>query len=82
MSVEDKINELVEKFSPYVYCYCGSGMLTNTEDPEIIKWNAKRCALVTVEEILNKTPMYKGELNPEWKFWNDVKKELETSLAL
>ena len=77
MEVQEKINELVEKFSQHVNPYIGSGMLSNTYDDNAIIWQAKGCALITVNEILANTPMYTGNLNPKWKFWNDVKLELE-----
>ena len=31
------------------------------------------CALITVNEILVNTPMYTGNLNPKWSFWNEVR---------
>ena len=34
------------------------------------------CALICVEETLQATLMYTGNLNPTWKYWNDVKEEL------
>lgn len=37
---------------------------------------AKECSLLHVDEILKEIPMYTGNLNPRWKFWNDVKDEL------
>ena len=38
--------------------------------------DAKQCALICVEEILKAIPTYTGNLNPNWKYWNDVKEEL------
>ena len=77
MEVQDKINELVEKFSQHVNPYIGSGMLSNSHDDNAILWQARKCALIAANEILDNTPMYTGNLNPKWKFWNDVKLELE-----
>ena len=37
-------------------------------------------SLVTVEYIMKSTPMYTGNLNPIWKLWDDVKKELTNRL--
>ncbi len=34
---------LKEKFINYVYCFMGSGMLTNTYDEDIANWNAEFC---------------------------------------
>ena len=38
--------------------------------------NAKKCALICCDEIIKEIPMYTGNLNPNWKFWQAVKKEL------
>ena len=38
--------------------------------------DAKQCASICVEEILKAIPMYTGNLNPTWKYWNEVKQEL------
>ena len=41
--------KLREKFAPYVYCFMGSGMLTNTHDEEVIEHFAKKCEKVCDE---------------------------------
>jgi hypothetical protein len=69
---KEKAEQLISNFSPYVYCYIGSGMLTNTFDNEAIKMNAKQCALIAVDEILLG---YMG--NPKVKYWTEVKQEIE-----
>jgi hypothetical protein len=38
--------ELKEKFLDFVYCFMGSGMLTNTYDERIAEWNAKKCEII------------------------------------
>ncbi len=38
--------------------------------------DAYECAKIAVEEIISVIPMYIGNLNPKWKFWDDVKTEL------
>ena len=72
MTPKEKAEQLISNFSPYVYCYIGSGMLTNTFDNEAIKMNAKQCALIAVDEILLG---YMG--NPKVKYWTEVKQEIE-----
>ncbi len=72
MTPKEKAEQLISNFSPYVYCYMGSGMLTNTCDDEAIKMNAKQCALIAVDEILLG---YMG--NPKVKYWTEVKQEIE-----
>lgn len=37
---------------------------------------AIECAKITVDEIIENTPMYLGNLNPKWSFWQEVKNEL------
>lgn len=80
MNVEKKIEELVKKFSQHVNPYVGSRMLTNTPDEEGILWEARHCALILANEMLENIPMYTGELNPKWKYWTDIKIELEKQL--
>lgn len=40
---------LKEKFINYVYCFMGSGMLTNTYDEDIANWNAEFCEKIADE---------------------------------
>ena len=47
---------------------------TNT-DQEKWEWS-KAIAAKNVSEILDITPMYIGNLNPIWKYWNSVITEL------
>jgi hypothetical protein len=64
---KEKAEQLISNFSPFVYCYLGSGMLTNTEDDEVIKMNAKKCALIAVEEMLKSEPRSPSNVD-----WDDV----------
>ena len=72
-----KAKELVDKFMPYMYCYMGSGMLSNDYDINVALSYAKKGAIIAVTEMLENTPMYTGNLNPKWDFYNKVKKEVE-----
>ena len=40
---------LKEKFLPRMYCFMGSGMLSNTYDKDIAEDNAKECEKITDE---------------------------------
>lgn len=40
---------LEEKLIPYVYCYMGSGMLSDNYDYNIAKQNSEKCALIAEE---------------------------------
>jgi len=79
MTAKEKANELIEKMKPYMYCYMGSGMLTNTYDEDVANNFAKRCALITVEEVIDTES--KNWLSAKREdligFWKDVKTELE-----
>lgn len=54
MTATEKANELVQKFKPFVYCYRGSGMLTNWEDENVILEMSKKCALIVIDELMKK----------------------------
>ena len=34
------------------------------------------CALIAVDEIIKVIPMYTGNLNETWRFWQEVKQEI------
>ena len=74
MTPIEKAKELVAKFSSFVTtwdCYWDS---PRNEDDVIV--DAKKCALIAVEELINdcdaSSPLGKQRL----KFWDDVKSEL------
>ncbi len=69
MTAKEKAQELYKSFICWVV---GS----NDMEQYIIEYRAKQCALITVNEILEEVPMYKGSIYPKWKFWNEVKNEL------
>ena len=76
MEAKDKAIELVEKYKPMVNGYVGSSMLTNTEYPETILRNAKQCALIAVDEIIDYliSNQITGTL---MTYWQEVKNEIE-----
>lgn len=47
----EKALELVRKFKLLMYCYMGSGMLTNEYDVDVAVSYAKQSALIAVEQI-------------------------------
>lgn len=81
MSPKEKAKELIDKFLPNVYCYLGSGMLTNEYDEGVALNNAKRCTLICAEEILkeheNLSTIYISESEKRESYWEEVKKEVE-----
>lgn len=42
MTAKEKAEELVDKYKPFVYCFLGSGMLSNTLDEDVQNYSAKR----------------------------------------
>lgn len=78
MNPKEKAKELIEKLLPNVYCYLGSGMLTNEYSEEV--------ALICVEEIIHNIQY---DVNKhEWalerrggsdftSYWYQVKQEIE-----
>ena len=37
---------------------------------------AKECAIIVVDQIIKEIPMYTGNLNPKWEYWQAVKDEI------
>ena len=78
MSPKEKAKELIEKFIPNVYCYLGSGMLTNEYSEEVALVNAKKQALTCVNEIIISRGVFKHESNIDFTlYWQEVKQEIE-----
>lgn len=49
---QQEADKLIEKYIPYMYCYMGSGMLSNDYDVRVATENAKQCAIIHVEGII------------------------------
>ena len=75
LTPKEEAENLIKQFKPYVYCYMGSGMLSNDYDEEVALKNAKQCALITVNKI------YQANINIHIAkrniYWDEVKKEIE-----
>ena len=77
MTPKEKAFELINKFNQYtVVCvthYSNGKMEENKQD-------AKQCALIAVNEIIDSEPQYEWS-NDYWKnpndFWQEVKREIE-----
>lgn len=63
MTPKEKAEELVNKFLQYADTFHNGNM-----------YNAKQCALIAVDEILNITLFY---FEDEKKYWQQVKQEIE-----
>lgn len=49
----------------------------NYHDLVSIREDAVSTALIHIKELFKHIPMYLGNLNPEWKYYDNVKKILE-----
>lgn len=77
MSPKEKSKELIKKFIPRMYCYLGSGMLTDSYDEEVALLNAIHCSIYCVEEIIKCKPSEPLNYNSSFLYWEEVIKELE-----
>ena len=79
MTPIEKAKSLIEKFQKYCShkedLNKGFGVIKTIEVYN--KDKALACAKTCVNEIIDDIPMYLGNLNPKWYYWNEVKKELE-----
>lgn len=64
----EKAKELIDKFLGIVR------HPVRIDEQDMI--DAKQCAVICCDEIQKLIPMYKGELNPDYTFWQQVKNNL------
>ena len=72
MSPKDKAEELVDKFYPRATSY--------SSDRKNQKDNAKQCALIAVDEIINSNPHsnpFNTNVESTMSYWQEVKYEIE-----
>lgn len=74
LTPKQKAADLVDKFLDHAWADLE---LKGDEYSKSLRDSAKQCAIIHVDEILKEIPMYIGNLNPRWKFYNDVKDELQ-----
>tara|TARA_R110000868_G_scaffold94744_1_gene261133 strand:+ start:154 stop:366 length:213 start_codon:yes stop_codon:yes gene_type:complete len=68
MTPKEKAEELIDKFRNEITSFLGDNMK---------KINAKKCALVAVDEILNHHHQSQGLYRIDRYFWEQVKKEIQ-----
>jgi hypothetical protein len=73
MTPQEKAAELVKKFEEYA--------VYDDDNPRIVIFAAKQCALIGVEEIINNNSKIPGLLTQDtmhntW-YWQEVKQEIE-----
>ena len=80
-NVEKTSKKLIESFSPFVYGFVGSDMLTNKETESVIIENCKKCAIILVEKILSLPSRQEGRmialLEEDYQFWVQVKQTIQ-----
>lgn len=80
MTPKEKAKELIGKFMPHVYCYMGSGMLSNDYDEKVAMDNAKKSALIAVDEILGMSYFDVTTMAEEdslyKNYWTEVRAEI------
>ena len=87
MNPQQKAQQLIEKYKPYVYCFMGSDMLVNQESESVILSNAKKCALMAVDEIIEAIETTTGhcelrhldaaEVKSDIAYWERVQQEIK-----
>lgn len=79
MEPKEKYLEILITFLPHMYCYRGSGMLSNTYDKDVASRHAKECTMYHIEQMIEQwdllhtidpTPFIEKQL----KYWYEVKK--------
>lgn len=87
MTPKEKATHLILMFKPNVYCFSGSGMLTNSYDEPTAFHYAVQCAIVAVNEMINDLkqsfelskelhPHANGLIAGSLVYWQSVKSEL------
>lgn len=67
--------ELINFFLPKMYCYFGSGMLTNTYDNDVALQHAKECALFHIKGLYEFGDSLK--VREPLMFFNTVEREIK-----
>ena len=63
---KEKANELLDNY-----------WLMDKINPDLSKEQAKQCALIVVEQILEVVRIYETYYDDNFKYWIDVKQEIE-----
>jgi hypothetical protein len=67
---KEKALELIEKFVEPARKYKLKRPLFSE------RRQALEAAIICVDQVIEVIPMYTGNLNPKWKYWNEVKNHL------
>ena len=74
-SPKEYAEELIKFFLPKMYCYFGSGMLTNHYNEKVALDNAKECALFHIQQMYRFGDSLK--LREPLMYFNAVEKEIK-----
>ena len=75
MTPKQKAESLVNGFKPNMYCYIGSGMLSDDYSESAALKNAKECAQTVCNEVIEEVtsgPWLKSQV----EYWKAVKAEI------
>jgi hypothetical protein len=81
MTPKEAAEQIVEKYMPMMYCYLGSGMLTNSYDEGVAKSNAKSCAILHCQgiiDVLGGVGVYSFADPEVEKYWQQVLNEIQS----
>jgi hypothetical protein len=83
MTPKEEAEQIIDKYMPMMYCYLGSGMLTNSYDEGVAKSNAKSCAILHCQGIIDFMMLDDAKHedchwanSPEVVYWYEVKNEI------
>lgn len=79
-SPKEYAEELIKFFLPKMYCYFGSGMLSNNYDEEVALNNAKECASFLVKDLIKTHLAFGREIGDNIKnvhFYSDTLGEIK-----
>jgi len=77
---KEKAKELIESFLPDMYCFMGSGMLSNDYDYKVALNNAKACSERAVRNMHTELdeiyPNKDGKWRSRMDYWKEVSMEI------
>lgn len=80
MEPKEKAKELIETFLPKVYCFMGSGMLTNDYDFKVALSNAKACSENVVGNMFKELDEIYPNKDGKWGLRTDYWQEVSTEI--
>jgi len=76
MTPQNKANSIIEQLNESIHdclnCHVVEGFCGKASKNKLVI----DTALILTAEVLKVIPMYRGELNPDWQFWENVRMEI------